>query len=258
MNRKQFEAQQAEADSFGGSLVAAKYWQGLRKSGFAVAVESMASVSHWETILPAMDIPEKVKAAFMESMFLPAEKPPVDINLNPEVCESWIEKAKVRRKKTRTLSACRVAAIGGLLATRNLREKSVIATARRLSAAFGGVSRMNAAYDGSPPRIVPDGLLNTAKAYLTFYLLECIEDGDWKSLEALAKIIKRRDKPEDARGGELSYEGQTWTAFCLLHWNHRTLPTKAEIRESMALTEDNKGEFSKWVNRLGLGGLPEK
>lgn len=228
MKRKQFEVQQAEADAFGGSILASEYWKGLRKSGFAAAVERMADVLHWETILPAMEIPGEIERAFMDKF------------------------------NTRAAIVTRAKSVGGLLSVRDLREKSVARTAYNLADAMGGSLRLSADYDGSPPRIVPNGLLNTAKGELAYYLLECVMGGDWKSLEALAKLIKRRDEPEDARGGELSYEGQTWTAFCLLHWNHRTLPTKAEIRESMALGEENRGEFSKWVNRLGLGGLPEK
>ncbi|MDP3850373.1 MAG: hypothetical protein Q8Q59_07715 [Luteolibacter sp.] len=134
-------------------------------------------------------------------------------------------------------------AVGGLLAVRNPREKLVLSTARNLAAAFEA-------------GIVPKNTLDQGKGMLTGYLCECVEAGDWKSLDALSKLLKRGDTPEDARGGELSYEGQAWGAFCLLHLNHRNLPTKRVIREEMALKDHNRADFSKWLNALGLAGLP--
>ena len=209
-----------------GGYLAHAYWQTLKSGGFNEAERRMMYVSHWETMLPAMKIDPEIQAEFMEKF------------------------------NTRTASEARKKSVSGLLSVRNRREKIVIASCRKLSAAQGGVPRMDSPYCGFPPRIVPAILHNTVRAVLSSYLQECVEDGDWKSLDTLAKIIKRGDKPEDGRGGKLSDEGKTWKAFCTLHWNHRTLPTKKEIRDSMVLKEHNKGEFSKWINILGLGGIP--
>lgn len=225
-DRDRFDTDQREAEDFGGGLTLAKYWKSLKEGDFSVTAEKIADPFHWEQMMPILNLTGNIEITFMGKFTdLPA---------------------RMNRAK----------AVGGLLAVRYLREKSVIATAKRLSAAFGGVPRLDAPYDESPLRAVTESRLNHGKGALSNYLLECVEDGDWKSLETMAKLLKRRDEPEDARGGELSYEGQTWTAFCLLHLNHRTLPTKRKLREYMALTEDNQGDFSKWVNRLGLGGLP--
>ncbi len=228
-----------------GGFVAHRYWQSLKSGDFNDAVRRMAGVEHWEIMLPAMDIGEEIRAAFMESMFLPAEKLSPSIDYETEDGKAMLERAKARRERAWALRECRSKAIGGLLAVRNVREKHVLRTARNLSAAF-------------ETGIVPQSSLDRGKGLLTGYLCECVAAGDWKSLEVLSKMLKRGEAPEDARGGEFSYEGQTWNVFCLFHLNHRNLPTKRLIREEMTLEHHNRADFSKWLNALGLGGLPEE
>ena len=215
MSAEDFEKQQAEAESFGGSLIAAKYWQSILKAGFNEAAERMVNVSHWDIMIPAMKI-------------------------GPDIAGRFLARFDIAGARE-----ARSEAVGGMLAVRNPREKLVLRTARHLAAEFAA-------------GIVPQSTLNHAKGTLTGYLCECVAAGDWKSLQALAKLLKRGDAPEDARGGELSYEGQAWSVFCLLHFNRVTLPTKREIREEMALEDHNRGDFSRWLNALGLGGLPDK
>ena len=231
-----FEDDQRKFDEAGG-YVAYHHWEwikGLAARDFDQALKRVADPWHWENILSVLGVSTEIEGEFMKQF-------------------SAIDSRTARAK------AC-----GGLLHVRNLREKGILSTARELYDALGGTARIPplfpaeyADYEG-PIRIVDEHNLNVSKAKLSAYLMECAHNGDWKSLETLARLIKRGGQPEDGKGGRLSEEGRTWETFCKLHLKNKSLPSKALLRDSMVLTEDNKAEFSRWVNALGLGGLPPK
>jgi len=85
--------------------------------------------------------------------------------------------------------------------------------------------------------------------------------GDYKTLEQMARILKRCETPPDkkARGGEYAEIGQMFRKFCQLHIELRGLPTKKKLREACGIGSDSDEmeRARKMMVKLGLDELPQ-
>jgi hypothetical protein len=82
---------------------------------------------------------------------------------------------------------------------------------------------------------------------------------DYRAFRRMADMLQAGGIPPGDKSGEESLSGQIVREFCLHFVNHRTLPTKKQLREKLGLsTEKFETEpLRKAMKELGLSGLPQ-
>lgn len=245
VSKEELEAQRSDLTR---SIIEDNLWNFLNSAPFEKVVAHLAKKDSWSRDLFVGGRLERVAEPYMFPL------------LAPEMSAKFIsEFNSFEAEKERTK------AVSGMLSIRYLNEKRVIETAERLETVLGmkGDKVEEIAARGNIEEAMelamrPDPRVRSGIGYLGDYLMRCVKDPKgYKSLEALAKLLKERDRPEDGRGGELSKKGELWRNFCQLFVNKRTLPNWTELRESMLLVEpSDKADVSKWARGLGLSGIP--
>jgi hypothetical protein len=101
----------------------------------------------------------------------------------------------------------------------------------------------------------------TMLAVLGLQFAELVDSGDHDTLGKMAAILKAGALviPPKNRGGEHSDPGRMLRAFCKLHLETRSLPTKKQLRTECGIgdSDEELAKAKRLRKHLGLSGLPE-